>query len=271
MNQCSICPRLCAIDRQVTRGFCKAPWNPVVASVMVHRGEESVISGTRGSGTIFFAGCNLGCVFCQNFDISQQCYGEEVTPKELADTFMELEKRGVHNVNLVTPGHFVPPIVEAIKLANDMGIKVPFVYNSNGYDSLSSLEALDGLIDIYMPDLKYGDDAYGQRYSNVPDYFSIASKALMEMYRQVGDPVIQNGVMKRGVLIRHLVMPGLLDDSFAILDWIKANTPSAIVNVMPQYRPEYRASEYQEINRRPSNVEFQKVVNYLEELGLQEG
>jgi len=238
---------------------------------MVHRGEEPVISGSRGSGTVFFAGCNLGCVFCQNYDISQHCNGKTVTPTELADIFMGLEIRGVHNINLVTPSHFVPPIVKAIKLAKDMGIKIPFVYNSNGYDSLSSLETLDGLIDIYMPDFKYADDTYGQRYSNVPNYFSVASTALKEMYRQVGDPVIENGVMQKGVLIRHLVMPGLLEDSLAILDWIKANTPTAIVNVMPQYRPEYKAAEYPEINRRSANDEFQKVVAHLDKLGLQEG
>jgi len=243
----------------------------VVANVMVHRGEEPIISGNRGSGTIFFAGCNLGCVFCQNYDISQHCFGKETTPAELAETFIELEKRGVHNVNLVTPGHFVPPIVEAIKLAKESGIKIPFVYNSNGYDSLVSLMSLDGLIDIYMPDLKYASDTYGQRYSNVPDYFSVASIALKEMYRQVGMPVIKNGVMQRGLLIRHLVMPGLLEDSITILDWIKENTPTAIVNVMPQYRPEYKAAKYPEINRRPTSTEFQKVVDHLEELGLQKG
>jgi len=236
---------------------------------MVHRGEESIISGSRGSGTVFFAGCNLGCVFCQNYDISQYCNGVEMTVTKLAETFITLEMQGVHNINLVTPGHFVPPIVDAIKLAKEKGVKLPFVYNSNGYDSLESLKLVDGLIDIYMPDLKYADDAYGQRYSNVPDYFSIASKALKEMYRQVGAAVVKQGVMQKGLLIRHLVMPGLEKDSFAVLDWIKENVSSAIVNVMPQYRPEYRAREYPEINRHPTGSEYRKVAAYLRELGLQ--
>jgi len=249
-------------------GFCKAPWNPVVASVMVHRGEEPIISGRSGSGTVFFAGCNLGCVFCQNYDISQNCHGDVMTAQDLAEVFMKLEVHGVHNVNLVTPSHFVPPIVDAIKLAKEEGIKIPFVYNSNGYDSMASLKMLDGLIDIYMPDFKYADDAYGQRYSNVPDYFTVASEAFREMHRQVGSPFIKGGVMLKGVLFRHLVMPGLQNDSFSVLDWIKANVPSSIVNVMPQYRPGYRAGEFQELSRRPTVSEFRAVIAYLKELGL---
>ena len=269
-STCVVCPRYCVVDRVSKRGFCKAPLNPVVASVMAHRGEESVISGHRGSGTVFFAGCNLGCVFCQNYDISQFCSGAEMTAPELADVFMQLERQGVHNINLVTPGHFVPSIIEAIKLAKENGIKLPFVYNSNGYDSMESLIMLDGLIDIYMPDLKYADDIYGQRYSNVSDYFTVASVALKEMYRQVGAVEIKSGVMQKGLLIRHLVMPGLKNDSFAIVDWIKTNVPMAIVNIMPQYRPEYRAREYPEINRRPTVFEYQEVVEHLRKLGLQE-
>jgi len=237
---------------------------------MIHRGEESVISGHRGSGTVFFAGCNLGCVFCQNYDISQSCDGRKMTVPELAETFMKLETQGVHNINLVTPSHFVTPIADAIRLSKSMGLALPFIYNSGGYDSVQSLEMMDGLIDIYMPDFKYADDAHGQRYSNVPDYFSVASAALLEMYRQVGKPVIEGGVMSRGILIRHLVMPGLQKDSFAALDWIKANVPSSIVNVMPQYRPEYRAMEYSEINRRPTTSEFRTVTKHLIELGLQD-
>jgi putative pyruvate formate lyase activating enzyme len=236
---------------------------------MVHRGEEPIISGTRGSGTVFFSGCNLGCVFCQNYDISQSCDGSVVTVPELVELFMKLETKGVHNINLVTPSHYVQPIAEAIKQTKAMGIKIPFVYNSNGYDAIASLEMMDGLIDIYMPDLKYANDDYGQRYSNVPEYFTVASKALLEMSKQVGEPVITNGVMQRGILIRHLVMPGLQKNSFVALDWVKANIPKAIVNVMPQYRPEYQAEKYPEINRRPTNSEYRAVVTYLNKLGLQ--
>jgi len=268
-NNCTVCPRHCEADRIHKLGFCKAPSNPVIASVMVHPGEEPVISGSRGSGTIFFAGCNLGCVFCQNHDISQACNGNEVTPSELAEVFRQLERRNVHNINLVTPGHFVPQIAEAITLVKDE-INIPFVYNSNGYDALPSLKLMDGLIDIYMPDLKYADDAHGQRYFGVPDYFSVASKALLEMYRQVGDPVILHGVMQKGLLIRHLVMPGLIKDSMAVLDWIKENVPSALVNLMDQYRPAYRAGEFDEINSRLTSSEYQQVACYFSELGLRD-
>jgi putative pyruvate formate lyase activating enzyme len=236
---------------------------------MAHFGEESIISGSRGSGTFFFAGCNLGCVFCQNYDISQSCIGKTVTPQELAQLFLKMEKQKVHNINLVTPSHFAHPIAQAIKLAKEKGIAIPFVYNSGGYDSLATLEMLDGLIDIYMPDFKYADDTMGLRYSTVPDYFSVASEALIEMYRQVGSPAIRGGVMQKGLLIRHLVLPGHNEDSFGVLDWIKVNTSEAIVSLLAQYRPLYRAREYEEINRRPTTAEYRFVSDYLSNLGLQ--
>ena len=266
---CTICPRNCAVDRVNRLGKCKSPLDVVVHDSMIHRGEESVISGTKGSGTVFFAGCNLGCVFCQNHYISQNCNGTVLTVAQLAEVFLKLEKSGVHNINLVTPSHFVPPIVSAIKSAKERGISIPFVYNSNGYDALSSLAMLDGLIDIYMPDLKFADDTLGLRYLGVPDYFTVAQKALAEMYRQVGKPVIANGIMQKGVLIRHLVMPGQSDDSMKALSWIKENTPFAIVNLMDQYRPAYRAREYKEINRGITASEFRMMDEYLSKLGLE--
>jgi len=235
---------------------------------MAHRGEERIISGSRGSGTIFFAGCNLGCVFCQNYDISQHCYGETVSVDGLTDIFIKLERDGVHNINLVTPSHFVIPIADAIKQAKEKGIKIPFVYNSNGYDSIEALQMMDGLIDIYMPDFKYANNSNGFRYSGVPDYFTVATKALREMYRQAGEPVIKNGIMQKGLLIRHLVMPGLAEDSFAVLSWIKANLPNVLINLMDQYRAEYRASEFDEINRRLTHSEFYTVDEHFKQLGL---
>jgi putative pyruvate formate lyase activating enzyme len=238
---------------------------------MVHTGEEPVISGRRGSGTVFFAGCNLGCVFCQNHDISQSCDGTAASATELADIFLALEKRGVHNINLVTPSQFVPPIAEAIVLAKKRGIKIPFVYNSGSYGALPSLKAMDGLIDIYMPDMKYADNEMGLRYSGVPDYFTVARKALLEMHRQVGSPVINNGIMLKGVLIRHLVMPGLIKDTMSVLDWIKGNIPTALVNLMDQYRPAYRAAQYEEINRRLTLSEYRTVSEYYAKLGLRDG
>ena len=268
MKHCTVCPRNCAVDRTHTPGYCKALWEPVVYCTEVHTGEESVISGSRGSGAVFFAGCNLGCVFCQNDDISQKCYDPAVPPPQLAETFIKLEADGVHNINLVTPGHFAPQIAEAIRLAKNNGINIPFVYNTNGYDALASLEMLDGLIDIYMPDLKFADDAHGQRYCDVPNYFSMAQQALREMYRQVGDPMIRKGIMQKGLLIRHLMMPGLTEDTMAVLDWIKANTPTALVNLTKQYRPLYRAGEYEEINRRVTAAEYRTAAAYFRKLGL---
>jgi putative pyruvate formate lyase activating enzyme len=250
------------------RGSCKVLWDPVVASTMVHFGEEPPISGKRGSGTIFFAGCSLNCVFCQNHEISQNARGSNMTIRELAKTFMELERKGVHNINLVTPSHFVPQIAEAIKIAKNEGIKIPFIYNSSGYDTSSSLRLMEGLVDIYMPDLKYSTDDLGQRYSNVPDYFSIASQAIREMYRQVGAPLNHDGVMQKGLLIRHLLLPGLSEDSIAVLDWIKANTPMTGISLLAQYSPFYRASEYKEINRLLMAYESHSVASYLKNIGL---
>ena len=267
-DNCTICPRRCAVDRLSKYGHCKTPFDPVIHTALIHHGEESVISGYRGSGTVFFAGCNLACVFCQNHDISQNGDGTVLTVPELAEVFLKLEKRGVHNINLVTPGHFVPPIVSAIRLAKGKGVKIPFVYNTNGYDAITSLEALDGLIDIYMPDLKFADDSLGLRYVGVEDYFTVAQRALTEMYRQVGEPIISHGVMERGVLIRHLVMPGLHEDSIKVLGWIKENLPNAIINLMDQYRPAYRTKEYKEINRRLKGSEYRLVHEYLMRLGL---
>jgi putative pyruvate formate lyase activating enzyme len=242
----------------------------VVHGAMVHRGEESVISGSRGSGTIFFNGCNLNCIFCQNYDISQSDNGTNRTAPQLVEMFIRLANEGVHNINLVTPSHFVPSIAQAVALIKNKGIQIPFIYNSGGYDAPASLKTLDGLIDIYMPDLKYADDAHGQRYSGVPDYFTVAQDALREMYRQVGDPVIKQGVMQKGLLIRHLVMPGLIDDSIKVLDWIRANVPTAMVNLMDQYRPVYQAEKFKEINRSLTIAEFRTVSAHFSKLGLRD-
>ena len=271
MDTCTIWPRQCKVDRRAEKGLCKALCEPVVASAMVHLGEEPCISGRRGSGTVFFAGCNLNCVFCQNYDISQEAKGAVKTVEELALIFMGLERKGVHNINLVTPSHFVPHIAEAIRLAKKDGINIPFVYNSSGYDAMSSIRHMEGLVDIYMPDLKYGADDLGQRYSNVPDYFSVASQALPEMYRQVGAPVIRDGVMQKGLLIRHLALPGLSEDSIAVLDWIKANTPLAGVSLLSQYMPAYKAGIFKEINRCLTAREYRSVASHLTAIGLNEG
>ena len=270
MSTCKICPRQCKIDRNAEKGLCRTKWNPVVASVMVHRGEEPPISGSRGSGTVFFSGCNLNCVFCQNHDISQAGSGTTTTIDELVDIFHSLERKGVHNINLVTPSHFAPPIAEAIKRSKKQGVKVPFLYNSGGYDAVSTFKPMEGLIDIYMPDMKYGSDALGQRYSNVPDYFTVASQALQEMYRQVGAPVYESGIMQKGLFVRHLVLPNQSDDSIAILDWIKLNMPLAGVSLLAQYTPQFNASKYKEINRRLTPDEYLRVASHFKRIGLNE-
>ena len=271
MKVCMICPRQCKVDRRMEKGLCKVLWEPVVASAMIHMGEEPSISGSRGSGTVFFSGCNLSCVFCQNYNISQEAEGVTKTVEALAEIFHKLERKGAHNINLVTPSHFVPQIAEAIRLAKEGGIDIPFIYNSGGYDAISSLRLMEGLVDIYMPDLKYGNDALGRRYSNVPDYFNVASQALTEMYRQVGAPVIRSGVMQKGLLIRHLVLPGLTEDSLTVLNWIKANMPSAGVSLLAQYRPVYQASKFPEINRHPTVQEYRSVEFHLDAIGLNKG
>lgn len=266
MVACWDCPRGCGVVRDLELGACRAPGRAVVATAMVHMGEEAIISGSGGSGTVFFSGCNLGCVFCQNHNISQVCRGEKMDAEALANTFLKLEADWVHNINLVSPSHFSAQIAEAIKLAKQKGIKLPFVYNSGGYDSLKTLKEMDGLIDIYMPDLKFADDALGSKYSGVDDYFSVAAPAIAEMARQAGAPVVAGGIMHRGLLVRHLVMPGMVQDSMAALDWLKANAPDAIVNIMDQYRPTYQAHNYPEINRRLDAGEYRQVVEYYEKL-----
>ena len=237
---------------------------------MVHRGEEPPISGSRGSGTVFFSGCNLNCDFCQNHDISQEVNGTQVSVEELAQIFQALESRGVHNVNLVTPSHFAAQIAEAIKLSKEQGVEIPFIYNTSGYDSVPSLRQMEGLIDIYMPDMKYGSDDLGLLYSNVTDYFAVASQALLEMYRQVGAPVYVKGIMQKGVFVRHLVLPGQTSDSIAVLDWIKHNIPLAGVSLMAQYSPQYNAGKHKELSRRLTASEYRKVAAHFKSLGLHE-
>ena len=270
MGACKICPRQCKIDRNTENGLCKTKWHPVVSSAVVHRGEEPPISGSRGSGTVFFSGCNLSCVFCQNHDISQKGSGTTTTIEELVDIFRSLECKGVHNINLVTPSHFVPPIAEAIKRSKKQGVKVPFIYNTGGYDAIPSLKLMEGLIDIYMPDMKYGSDVLGQRYSNVTDYFTVATQALQDMYRQVGAPVYERGIMQKGMFIRHLVLPNQIGDSIAVLHWIKLILPLAGVSLLAQYSPQFNANKYKEINRRLTSDEYRRVVSHFKSIGLNE-
>lgn len=271
MPICNACPRKCNVERNIgefSRGFCKMPYNAVLARASLHLWEEPVISGERGSGAIFFSGCNLRCVFCQNFEISHENFGKQVSKSEFIDIVKRLENQGAHTINLVNPTHFVPFIKEVF---SEYKPSVPVVYNTGGYDDVESIRSLHGLIDVYLPDLKYFDSDVSKKYSNAENYFEKASKAVLEMQRQVGKPVIKDGIMQKGMIIRHLVLPKNTDQSIKILRWIKDNLPiDTYISLMSQYVP-YVKTEYKELNRRIVTAEYQKVIDEFERLGFENG
>lgn len=255
LRRCQACPRHCAVDRlHHETGFCGIGRHPKVASAFPHFGEEAVLRGTRGSGTLFFSGCNLHCVFCQNCDISQQGTGPSHPPEMLAELMLELQSAGCHNINFVSPSHVVPQVLEALVIAVDRGLRLPIVYNSGGYDSLDTLALLDGIVDIYMPDFKFWRSETAHRLAHAEDYPERARAALREMHRQTGALSLgPYGLARRGVLVRHLVLPGLLDESAAIFQWLAATlSPDTYINIMDQYRPENEVlyGSYPEIGRR---------------------
>ncbi len=273
LASCRVCPRDCRVNRLADeKGICHTGRYAMVASAFPHFGEEDVLRGWRGSGTIFFSMCNLRCVFCQNFDISQLGHGREVTPQELAELMLALQDAGVHNINLVTPEHVVPQILEALLLAVDQGLRLPLVYNTSAYDSMHSLRLLDGVVDIYMPDFKFWTRERARRYVKAPDYPDVARRVLAEMHRQVGPLMVnEHGLARRGVLVRHLVMPGMLDETEAILRYLAEEiSRDTYVNIMAQYRPAYLVSEtkYPEINRRITEDEYQRALAIAREVGL---
>ncbi|MBI2872925.1 MAG: radical SAM protein [Chloroflexi bacterium] len=271
---CRTCPRLCkGVDRRSDQsGVCRVGRYARVSSAFPHLGEEDVLRGWRGSGTIFFSECNLRCLFCQNFEISQMGGGEVVDPKRLARLMLRLQETGCHNINFVTPEHVVPQIVEALPHAIEMGLRLPLVYNTSSYDSLESLRVMEGLVDIYMPDFKLWDRERSRRFLLAPDYPEVARSALAEMHRQVGVlRVEEEGVALRGVVVRHLVMPGMLDDTRAILGWLSSLSPDTYVNLMDQYRPAWKARtelRFAEINRRVSREEMATASRMAREAGL---
>jgi putative pyruvate formate lyase activating enzyme len=259
---CRLCPRQCRVNRLNGEiGNCKAGLKPKVSSYHQHFGEEYCLVGRFGSGTIFFTHCNLHCVYCQNYDISQLGLGLEISAEKLAQMMIDLQELGCHNINLVTPTPWVPQIVEALAIAQEKGLNVPVVYNCGGYESVETLKMLDGIIDIYMPDIKYGDNRRGEKYSKVPDYWDVVRLAVKEMHRQVGDLIIENGIAKKGLLIRHLILPNDIADSKKCLDFvINEVSRNSFVNIMDQYYPTYRAHEYPELNRRITPNEYKKVI-----------
>jgi len=270
MNPCTLCPRKCNARRSEGQtGFCGIGERAVVSSIGPHLGEESVLVGRRGSGTIFFAGCNLGCVFCQNFDISHHRQGREITVEQLAKAILELQDYGCANINFVTPTHVVAPIAAAIELARKDGLTLPTVYNTGGYDSVETLRLLEGLIDIYMPDMKYSDPKVAEELSAAADYPQVNRQAVKEMHRQVGDLQEKRGVAARGLLVRHLVLPENLAGSFEIVDFLAEQISlKTAVNIMDQYRPCYQAGSHPKINRRPTSEEIQSVRRYAIKKGL---
>ncbi len=269
MSGCMLCPRECGAVRSVEAGQCGAYSLPRVARAMLHMWEEPCISGSRGSGAVFFSGCNLSCVFCQNYDISQTLFGEEADEDRLANIMFSLKKAGAHNINLVTPAPHVPVIIKAVKRAREQGLNIPIVYNTNAYEKVETLRALEGVVDIYLPDLKYLTPLVSERYSGAADYFLYASEALKEMWRQCGKLLIdEEGLARRGMIVRHLVLPGSVDEARRALDFLSENFPLEIaVSLMCQYVPMYKAS-FPPLNRKLMKREYDRAVRYCIEKGF---
>lgn len=270
LNSCDLCPRSCGIDRSLKKGFCGETDKIRIANYQLHYWEEPVISGKNGSGTVFFSGCVLKCVFCQNYEISAESKGFEVTPEELGEIFLKLKKMGAENINLVNPTHFVPQIIHALKLVKS-DLSIPVVYNSGGYESLETLDALEGFVDIFLPDLKYFDSGISAKYSKAPDYFEKAFAAIRKMAGISGKPVIENGLMKKGTIVRHLVLPNCRKDSIEIVKRIGETFKSdeILISLMSQYTPLFNASRFPEINRRTSTFEYDSVVKAASEYGFE--
>ena len=274
LSSCALCPHMCKVNRNNGKiGRCKSTGNVKIALASLHHFEEPCISGENGSGTVFFSNCNLSCVFCQNYKISQLGLGHEISIDELANIFLEQQRKNAENINLVTPTMYVPQIIEAIKIAKSNGLKIPIIYNSNGYENVETIRLLNGYIDVYLPDLKYFDNDLAKKYSGINNYFENASKAILEMYFQVGLPVFdENRLIRKGLMIRHLVLPNHIDNSKKVLLWIKENLPQDVyVSLMAQYFPTYKAKSIEDLNRKLSKEEFEEIKNYLGKLDIHNG
>ncbi|MFL0195124.1 radical SAM protein [Clostridium sp. WILCCON 0269] len=271
LKSCQLCQRKCKINRLENHaGFCNAGKNVKVAKVCLHNWEEPCISGTKGSGTVFFSNCNFKCVFCQNHVISADGVGKEISIKKLSKIFLEQQAKGAHNINLVTPTHYIPQIIEALNIAKSEGLNLPILFNTNSYETIPALKALRGYVDVYLPDLKYFNDKYSIKYSNAPNYFKHATKAIEEMFNQVGSVKFnENGIITKGVIIRHLMIPGLLFDSKKIIDYIY-NTfgHSVYISIMNQYTPMYNSYKFPEINKPLNSKHYDSFINYCISLGI---
>ena len=274
LKSCTICPRRCGIDRRGgKKGYCRASLDPVVYSYIQHHGEEPALSGSKGSGTIFFAYCNMKCVYCQNYQFSQLDNGEKITIERLASIMLDLQMSGCHNINLVSPTHYLPQILTALEIAVQRGLNIPIVYNTSGYDSSDTIKMLDGIIDIYLPDMRYSDNGMAIKYSDAPEYVEHNRSSIEEMYRQVGNPVLdKNGIAEKGLIIRLLVLPNEVTGTKKILKFIKDRiSKNAYLSIMSQYYPTFKACSFKEISRRIRKDEYDNVVDEAFSLGLNNG
>lgn len=272
-EDCTLCPRNCHADRTAgNTGFCGMSHTVQVARASLHMWEEPCISGVKGSGTVFFSGCNLKCVFCQNHSIALGHKGREVSVQKLADLYLMLQDKGAHNINLVTPSHYAPGIRDSLLLAKKQGLSLPVVYNTGGYDSLSALALLDGLVDIYLPDFKYVSSAVSGRYSHASDYFTVAKASLAEMHRQVGAPLFDGDLLRRGIIVRHLILPGCTADSKEVIRYLYETYGNEIyISIMNQYTPLPHVEAYPELNRKVTQEEYDEVVDFAIDLGVEQG
>ena len=273
LEKCEICPHRCKINRNIGKiGRCKCNNKIKIALATVHNYEEPCISGKNGSGTIFFTNCNLNCIYCQNYKISQQGKGYEITIEELANIMLEEQEKKVNNINLVTPTMYAYQIIEAIKIARKNGLKLPIIYNTNGYENVETIRALEGYVDVYLPDLKYYSDILSKKYSGVGSYFKVATEAIKEMYKQVGQATFnEDGIITKGVIVRHLVLPNHLQNTKHVLKWIKENLGDIYVSIMAQYFPTYKAKGDSEIGRKLTKKEYKEIESYLYTLNLKNG
>lgn len=274
LEHCRLCRRNCGINRlNGEKGFCRSGLDIKLSRASLHLWEEPPLSMGNGSGTVFFSNCNFSCVFCQNYKISQEGIGKEISTTRLSEIFLSLQEKGANNINLVTPTSYVPQIIEALKISKKNGLTLPIVYNTNSYENIETIKSLEGFIDIYLPDIKYYSDKYAVKYSNAPGYFDTAGKAVIEMFNQVGDiELTSDGKMKRGVIVRHLMLPGLLFDSKKILDFVYNTFKNRVyLSLMNQYTPFYKSSEYKEIDRKISSKSYDALINYALSIGIEKG
>ncbi|OGO02038.1 MAG: hypothetical protein A2Y72_00620 [Chloroflexi bacterium RBG_13_53_26] len=269
LQNCNLCPRDCQANRlEGQTGYCGAGEEMVVYTAFLHHGEEPGISGEGGSGTIFFSACNLKCVYCQNHRFSHSLEGNRVTNKDLAGMMLRLQEKGAENINLVTPTHFLPQIIGALSIALQHGLTLPLVYNTSGYEKEETIEMLDGIVDVYLADMKYVSPSVAERYSNAPDYPSVNQKSLQSMYKRK-QTIWEGELLKEGTIVRHLVLPGHVDESIEVLTWINENIPRSIISLMFQYQPYFKAHLYPEINRRVNEAEYSRIRDFLEGLDLE--